>query len=139
MKNIKILARKLKPIIPCEQYSFITCYIAHFKNDIIRFAAQLEKCPKLRKTSNGKEHPAIFHYISNILDIYICEFDGEDTMFGFTVLNGDIFNAEWSYISLKEIFKIPTLKLDYNFTEQTVEAALYRKYPNHFTKPASLE
>jgi hypothetical protein len=86
-----------------------------------------------------KEHPAIFHYFCGATDIYVCEFDGEDIMFGFTILNGDLFNSEWGYSSLSEITAIPIMNIDYHFEEQSIEAALYRQYPKHFKKPASLE
>jgi hypothetical protein len=31
------------------------------------------------------------------------------------------------------------MNIDYHFEEQSVEAALYKQYPRHFKKPASLE
>jgi hypothetical protein len=78
----------------------------------------------------------MFHYFCGGTDIYVCEFDGEDTMFGFTILNGDVQNAEWGYASLSEIIGIPPMNIDYYFEEQSIEAALYRKYPDRFKKPA---
>jgi hypothetical protein len=71
--------------------------------------------------------------------MYICEYDREDTMFGYTVLNGDLQNSEWGYISRSEITGLSLLNIDYDFEEQTIEAALYRKYPHYFKKPALLE
>jgi hypothetical protein len=59
-------------------------------------------------------------------------------MFGYTILNGDLDNSEWGYISLSEIITIPVLNIDYYFEEQSIEAALFRKYPGHFKKPRSL-
>jgi hypothetical protein len=65
--------------------------------------------------------------------------DREDTLFGFTILNGDMENTEWGYISLSEITGIPIMNIDYHFEEQSIEAARYLQYPHHFSKPASLE
>jgi hypothetical protein len=31
------------------------------------------------------------------------------------------------------------MNIDYHFEEQSIEAALYKKYPRHFKKLASLE
>jgi hypothetical protein len=31
------------------------------------------------------------------------------------------------------------MNIDYHFEEQSIEAALYRRYPDHFKKPASLQ
>ena len=86
-----------------------------------------------------EEHPAIFHYFYGGTDIYICEYDGDEDMFGYTILNGDLANSEWGYTSLSEIISIPPMNIDYHFEEQTIEAALYRRYPDHFKKPASLQ
>jgi hypothetical protein len=65
--------------------------------------------------------------------------DGEDELFGYTILNGDIPNSEWGYTSLLEITSIPVMNIDYYFEEQSIEAALYRQYPDYFKKPDSLE
>jgi hypothetical protein len=144
MQSILTTAHKLAALIPRSQYAVTIGHIEAFEEAIIRLEKQLEKCPPLRATDNMnrtlvREHPAIFHYFCDSTDMYICEFDGEDTLFGFTVLNGDVDNSEWGYISLSEITSIPVMNIDYHFEEQSVEAALYKKYPRHFTKPASLE
>jgi hypothetical protein len=31
------------------------------------------------------------------------------------------------------------MNIDYYFEEQSIEAALYRRYPDHFKKPESLQ
>lgn len=41
-----------------------------------------------------------------VYDWYISEFDGNDLFFGYTVLNGDIQNGEWGYISFSELKSI---------------------------------
>jgi hypothetical protein len=139
MQQTITTAHKVAALIPRSQYAVTIEHIEAFEEAIIRLEKQLEKCPKLRETDGMKEHPAMFHYFCGSTDMYICEYDGEDTLFGFTVLNGDLDNAEWGYISLSEITSIPVMNIDYHFEEQSVEAALYQKYPRHFSKPASLE
>ena len=98
----------------------------------------LKLCPQIGATERAKEHPAIFHYFNGGTDIYICEFDGTDLMFGYSILNGDLQNAEWGYTSLSKIKGIPQLNIDYYFPVQTIEAALYKAYPRHYKKPQSL-
>jgi hypothetical protein len=82
-------------------------HIEAFEDALNRLEKQLEKCPKLRGTDNLKEHPAIFHFFCGGTDIFICEYDGDDDMFGYTILNGDLDNSEWGYTSLSEIICIP--------------------------------
>ena len=85
-----------------------------------------------------KEHPAIFHYFYGGTDIYICEYDGINEMFGFAILGGDLEMSEWGYFNLQELTNIAPLNIDYYFSEQSIEAALYTKYPDYYKKPESL-
>ena len=126
-------------LIPCEQLQYTKKYIMEFQDQIHRLIIALKLCPQIKATEGAKEHPAIFHYFYGGTDIFICEFDGEDLMFGYTILNGDLQNAEWGYTSLSEITSIPQFNIDYYFPVQTIEAALYKAYPKHYTKPQSLE
>jgi hypothetical protein len=139
MQTIMTTAHKVAALIPYAQYAVTIEHIEAFEEALIRLEGQLKKCPKLGETDGMKEHPAIFHYFCGATDMYICEFDGEDTLFGFTILNGDLPNAEWGYTSLSEITAIPVMNIDYHFEEQSIEAARYLQYPRHFKKPASLE
>jgi hypothetical protein len=144
MQTTLTTARKVAALIPHSQYAATIEHIEAFEEALTRLEKQLEKCPKLRETDGMnrtlvREHPAKFHYFFGSTDIYICEFDGEDTLFGFTILNGDLDNSEWGYTSLSEITSIPVMNIDYHFEEQSVEAALYKKYPHRFKKPPSLE
>jgi hypothetical protein len=135
MQQTITTADKLAALIPSAQYAVTIRRKKVFQEPL----KQLAKCPKLGETDRIKEHPAIFHYFCGGTDIYVCEFDGEDILFGYTILNGDLHNSEWGYTSLSEIAAIPVMNIDYYFEEQSIEAALYRSYPDYFKKPASLE
>jgi hypothetical protein len=139
MQQTIATASKLAALIPSAQYAVTMARKKAFEEPLERLETQLAKCPKLGETDRMKEHPAMFHYFYGGTDIYVCEFDGEDILFGYTILNGDLHNSEWGYTSLSEITKIPMMNIDYYFEEQSIEAALYRSYPDHFKKPASLE
>ena len=39
-------------------------------------------------------------------DWYLAEFDGDDLFWGFAILNQDFQNAEWGYISFRELKSI---------------------------------
>jgi hypothetical protein len=133
------ISDELAVIIPRSQLLITAANPISYAEAIERLAKQLEKCPKLYKTDGKDEHPAIFHYFYRATDIYICEYDRKDTMFGYAILNGDLPNSEWGYINLSDITGISLLNIDYDFEEQSIEAALYSKYPKDFKKPASLE
>jgi hypothetical protein len=124
-------------IIPHSQLLITAANPVTYGECVKRIAKQLEKCPKLYATDGNDEHPAIFHYFYGGTDIYVCEYDRKDTMFGYTILNNDIEMSEWGYSSISEICSIAPLNIDYWFQEQTIEAALYRRNPDYFRKPAS--
>jgi hypothetical protein len=62
-----------------------------------------------------KNHPATYrsyseeialptvHFFNSSSDWYIFEWDGDDRLFGYAILNGDLQNAEWGYVSLSEL------------------------------------
>jgi len=119
------------------QLEFTRENLGEFSDAILRLQAQLRKCPKIKETDGMKEHPAIFHYFYDTTDIFICEYDGINEMFGFAIL-GDLEMSEWGYFSLPELTSIAPLNIDYHFKEQSIEAALYRAYPDYYKRPESL-
>ena len=71
-------------------------------------AARLERIPRLYETENTplKDKLIYLHFFIGGCDWYITEFDGEDTFFGYAILNHDYQNAEWGYISFRELKEI---------------------------------
>lgn len=69
---------------------------------------ELRQLPGLYKTEQvpAKEKVIHLHFFIGGCDWYAAEFDGEDTFFGYAVLNGDMHNAEWGYFSLSELQSI---------------------------------
>lgn len=71
---------------------------------------QLQQLPKLyTNDQNGvslQDTVIHMHFFLAGCDWYIAEFDGEDLFWGFAVLNNDLQNAEWGYISLSELKSI---------------------------------
>jgi hypothetical protein len=122
-------------LIPYSQLLVTVANPETYSDEMERLNRIAGTIPAIGATEGMKEHPAILHYFYGGMDIYICEFDGEDEMFGFTILNGDCEIAEWGYSSLTEIRSIPPMNLDYHWEEQSIEAARYKKYPDYFEKP----
>ncbi len=80
---------------------------------------QLEKIPRLYETEAipPKNKLIHLHFFIGGCDWYIAEYDGEDTFFGFAILNQDYQMAEWGYISfveLKEINVYGRLEIDHD-------------------------
>ena len=66
---------------------------------------RLSKIPKLYETEHTpiQDKLIYLHCFIGSCDWYIAEFDGEDIFFGFAILNNDLMNAEWGYISFSEL------------------------------------
>jgi hypothetical protein len=136
METLKTIPAAVAAIIPVAQLHTTKRNLREFYEPIKRLEALLEKCPKIGGTDDMKEHPAIFHYFYCSTDIFICEFDRKAKMYGYAILGGDIENSEWGYFNLLDMTH--QYNIDYHFKEQSIEAALYSAYPNHFKKPQSL-
>lgn len=69
---------------------------------------RLDKIPRLHETEDIPldETMIHLHFFFGGSDWYIAEYDGKDTFFGYAILNGDVFNSEWGYISFNELQKI---------------------------------
>jgi hypothetical protein len=67
--------------------------------------AQLAQIPELYATDFiPTKHKKIYlHFFIGGCDWYIAEYGGNDTFFGFAILNNDDEMAEWGYISFKEL------------------------------------
>jgi hypothetical protein len=69
---------------------------------------QLSSLPKLYETERvplGDKFIHLHFFIGGC-DWYIAEYDGEDLLFGYAILNNDHECAEWGYISLEELKSI---------------------------------
>ena len=66
---------------------------------------RLDKIPRLYKTEDIPLGEKIIHlhFFLAGCDWYIAEFDGDDLFWGYAILNCDYQNAEWGYISFREV------------------------------------
>ena len=103
---------------------------------------QLSKIPKLYATQNTRpENKKIYmHFFIGDTDWYIAEYDGEDLFYGFTILNGWVNDAEWGYISYKELQSLrvpPGFEVDRDMYWTVVKAGDIEKIhscPHAFSK-----
>ncbi len=87
---------------------------------------ELRQLPGLYKTEKipARDKVIHMHFFIGGCDWYAAEFDGEDTFFGYAVLNGDMYNAEWGYFSFSElqIIKIKGIEIDRDLYWEAVPA-----------------
>ena len=138
MESIKTIPPAVAALIPAAQLQVTQKNLWQYTREIKRLEASLYKCPKIGETDGMIEHPAIFHYFYGATDFYICEYDGNDLMYGFAILGGDLPNSEWGYFSLSELSGNASLNIDYYWLDKSIEAALYNSYPRYFKMPQSI-
>jgi hypothetical protein len=78
---------------------------------------ELNKIPKLYETEKIKPADKLvyFHFFIGGSDWYITEYDPKEQLFfGFAILNNDNQNAEWGYISFRELkqLKVSFVEVD---------------------------
>ena len=72
---------------------------------------ELNKLPKLYETDNKKLEDIIIHmhFFIGSCDWYMAEYSSPERLFfGYAILNNDIDNSEWGYISFDELCSIKT-------------------------------
>ena len=72
---------------------------------------ELKEVPPLYATEERRTRDIeiYMHFFLGRSDWYIAEYDEKDRIFfGYTILNGDLENAEWGFISLDELREVRT-------------------------------
>jgi len=143
------LSPKLKKFMPKIQQSTI---IGNEElHDVIeRLNKQMDEIPKLYTTEKEynkykkdlpkHEQPKKFsefaiakaHFFIGGTNWYVLEWDGNDSIWGYTILNGDIQNAEYGYTSLSEIQSVRIKKmfgveLDFYFSPKPMNILIKNK------------
>ena len=69
---------------------------------------RLSQIPRLYETESVIQQDKLvcIHFFIGGSDWYGVEYDGQDTFWGFAVLNDDVANSEWGYFSLTELQQI---------------------------------
>jgi len=77
---------------------------------------RLNKIPGLYETETIplKDKLIHLHFFIGECDWFIAEYDGRDIFFGYAILGNDMINAEWGYVSFKEMkdIKVSWLEID---------------------------
>jgi hypothetical protein len=69
---------------------------------------RLARIPRLYETEDiPLEHKQIhLHFFIFGSDWFIAEYNGDDLFFGYVILNNDLINAEWGFISFQDLKEI---------------------------------
>ena len=136
--------KNAKALLPKEQYQLVLSYTQgeeaeHFKGIIKEISAKAEKIKgKGEILTEDEKHPLAFKYTLGNSRFYFSEWDGNDELFGYAVLNNDTQNSEWGYTSLEELKNaggkdsngFPVLpEMTFYGLEETIEKQISIDYP----------
>jgi len=68
--------------MPAAQLEHTLQYFGVYAETIDRLCSIVKEMPRLGDTVTVRDAPVYLHYFTGVADYYICEYDGEDTMFG---------------------------------------------------------
>jgi hypothetical protein len=126
MAILRAKLESLKPIIPPSEYYVVKSSINEHENSIETLYNLMEIMPDYREQDAfGYSAFAILHYFYGGTDIYITEKEKDSPYaFSFTILNGDLQNAEWGSQSIDELTSIKPMQLDLYFTPRPLHEIL---------------
>ena len=136
------ISELLLKLVPTEQLNVMLSSAEH-ADVITKMSEKVNKIPDINETDSMVRHPLALHYFAGSCDWYVCEWDKEDTFFGYVILNNDIECSEWGYINRKELLELEhvfiknglgVLNLDFHCRYETIEDALYARDKQYFNK-----
>jgi len=123
--NIKLLS-PIPPLVsrlmPPAQLEHTLQYFGVYTEAIEQLYSVAKAMLRLGDTLTLRNPPAYLHYFTGTADFFICEYDGEDTMFGKVRFN--VYPAETKYqkLSLSNLKSNQFLKLDFTWVPDTQNA-----------------
>ena len=122
---IKLLS-PIPPIVsrlmPAKQLEHTLQYYGVYVETIERLYKVVQEMPKLGDTVTMQEPPVYLHYFTGTADYFICEYDGDDTMFGkirFNVYHPT--EIKYQKFSLSNLKSNQFLELDFGWPVQSIE------------------
>ncbi len=121
----------------------------YFENILIEFDKRISEMPATYESEKEEDKKlAYLHYFAGDSHWYILEKDKGDPddeknevpaqseAFGWVILNGDLINAEYGYISIAELRDIPEVELDFYFEPTPIRDIISRKKQGITTEEA---
>ena len=145
-----VLTRKdfanAQKVIPPLQYRTTVAFArqsedAEFFKGIIKTVSETVETDRTtsdKRRGRKQGHPILFRYFHpSGTEYYVSDIDKTNgEVYGFSILNGDLENAEWGYNSLDQLRSVPNIELDYHVPEgMTIERQLHKAYPSYFPEP----
>ena len=109
-------------LLPPQQLSHTMQYLGTYADAIDRLYAVIQNMPRLGDTETEMEPPAYLHYFTGTADYFICEYDGEDKMFGKIRFSVYPTTTEYQHFSLSNLKTNQHIQLDFSWVTVTEKA-----------------
>jgi len=115
-EKVYTIPPKIIRLLPPEQLKYTVQNIGVFYEDIKRIYKLLPKIPCIGETETEKSPTVYLHYFTGTADYYICEYDGDDTMYGHYKFNTFQFaNNYYHKFSLSNLKSNQFIQLDFGW------------------------
>lgn len=109
--------------MPTNQFIFcLHCIRESEEKDffIDKFKSMAKTISEMQQ-EQGESKNIRLHFFSGGYDCYVLEWDGNDELFTFGVLDGNTDFGDYGYVSLSELKRLPGMEIDFHFDEISVE------------------
>ena len=133
------MSKTLRKFMPAHQRQIVRDYPEETKRDILLpLEKQIAAIPKSQGDKHTNETIVYAHFFFAGSDWFITEWNGDDQLFGYTILNGDSINSEWGYLSLEELTSNGMVELDFYWRLKYIPEAQHKADPSYFDKPTKI-
>jgi helicase-like protein/SNF2 domain-containing protein len=130
------MSKELKAFLPAHQKSVIRDWPEVTKLQVLLpLEKQIAAIPKRQKATDFNELIVYAHFFYGSSDWFITEWDQDQLLFGYTILNGDVQMSELGSLSLHEITRNGKVELDFYWTPKSLSEVLYKTDSDYFPKP----
>jgi hypothetical protein len=102
-------------LLPPAQLEHTLKYYGVYALALERLFGIISQMPKLGDTKTFKEPIVYLHYYTGNVDYFICEYDGQDTMYGKVYIHALPEEIAYQTISISKLLGNPLIKLDFSW------------------------
>ena len=107
-------------LLPPAQLSHILQYLGAYSEAVDRLYKTAANMPRIGGTETEKEPSVYLHYYTGTADYFICEYDGQDIMFGKVRFNVFPSTTKYQKFNLATLKSNQLIKLDFSWQVSVV-------------------
>ncbi|MBK9249368.1 MAG: hypothetical protein IPM69_14955 [Ignavibacteria bacterium] len=137
--NKIVLSPVLKEMMPLHQQAYLRELDREGVQELQPVINNIEsQIADITHRQDGEQSIVKAHYFYGGNDWYATEYEGDGILYGYAILNNDYEYSEWGRFSINEFNSVGRVEMDFYWTPQAIDAVLYKKSPDDYPKPESM-